>query len=198
MAATSSPSSVEVRLEIWRDHRPARPYDAIVSMGAFEHCSRPEFDTGERRAAYLAFFAACADWLPRGGRLSLQTIAYEDFDPSAGSVSSSFTDDIFPESTLPLFTDIVAASDPWFGIVALRSDAEHYEHTLHLWHRRLEANRAAAIDLVGPATYRRYLRYLRVSRAMFDRRVCTLYRVAMERRPRAVRLRTQPTTAGRA
>jgi cyclopropane-fatty-acyl-phospholipid synthase len=195
-APISSPSSVEVRLENWRDHRPAGPYDAIVSIGAFEHFSRPEFDTGERRASYSAFFAACADWLPAGGRLSLQTIAYEDFDPSAGNVSSFFTDDIFPESTLPLFSDIVVASDPWFSIVALRSDAEHYEHTLHLWQRRLEANRAAAIDLVGATTYRRYLRYLRVSRAMFDRRVCTLYRVALERRPGPVRLKTQPTTAG--
>jgi cyclopropane-fatty-acyl-phospholipid synthase len=195
VAAASSPSSVEIRLEDWRDHRPAEPYDAIVSIGAFEHFSRPEFGVAERRAAYSAFFAACAEWLPAGRRLSLQTIAYEDFDPSAQGVSSFFTDDIFPESTLPLLTDIVTASDPWFGVVALRSDAQHYEHTLHLWQRRLEANREAAVGLVGPATYRRYLRYLRVSRAMFDRRVCTLYRVAFQRRPQAVRLGPQTTKA---
>lgn len=194
VAAASSPSSVEVRLEDWREHRPAGLYDAIVSIGAFEHFARPQLDTGERRAVYSSFFSACAAWLRPGGRLSLQTIAYEDFDPSTGAVSSFFTDDIFPESTLPLFADIVAASDPWFGVLALRSDAAHYEHTLHLWQRRLEANRVAAIGLVGPATYRRYVRYLRVSRAMFDRRICTLYRVTLQRRPQAVRT-TRPTTA---
>jgi cyclopropane-fatty-acyl-phospholipid synthase len=194
VAAASLPSSVEVRLEDWREHRPAGLYDAIVSMGAFEHFSRPDLDTEERREVYSAFFEACAGWLRGGGRLSLQTIAYEDFDPSSGVVASFFTTDIFPESTLPLLTDIVEASDPWFAIVRLRSDPQHYEHTLHVWQRRLEANRSAAIDLVGQATYRRYVRYLRVARAMFDRRVCTLYRIALERRPQAVRRASRPTT----
>lgn len=188
VAAASLPSSAEVRLEDWREHRPTAPYDAVVSIGAFEHFARPELDGDARRAVYSQFFSACAGWLRPGGRLSLQTIAYEDFDPAIGPVSPFFTEDIFPESSLPLFSDVVAASDPWFATVAVRSDAEQYGHTLHLWQRRLEHNRDAAIDLVGRDTYRRYLRYLRVSRAMFDRRVCTLYRLAMERRPQPVRL----------
>lgn len=185
--ARSPAPSIEVRLEDWRDHQPADTYDAIVSIGAFEHFARPDLDTHQRRAVYSAFFGACAGWLRAGGRLSLQTIAYQDFDPSTGEVAPFFADEIFPESSLPLLTDIVVSADPWFGVVALRSDADQYEHTLHLWQQRLESNRSAATDLVGAATYRRYLRYLRVSRAMFDRRVCTLYRVALERRPRPVR-----------
>lgn len=177
----------EVRLEDWRDHRPEQPYDAVVSIGAFEHFARNDLTGAERRAVYSEFFAACASWLPPGGRLSLQSIAYEDFDPATGHVSSFFSESIFPESSLPLLTDIVSASDPWFAIVAARSDAAHYEHTLHLWQQRLEAHQDAAVSLVGRDTYRRYIRYLRVSRAMFDRRVCTLYRLAMERRPAVVR-----------
>jgi cyclopropane-fatty-acyl-phospholipid synthase len=182
LAAASSPGS-EVRLEDWRDHRPPAPYDAIVSIGAFEHFARHDLDTEQRRQVYAAFFAACAGWLPARGRLSLQTIAYEDFDPTTTPASSFFTDDVFPESSLPLLPDIVTASHPWFRLVAFRSDAEQYEHTLHLWQRRLEASRDAVIGLVGRDTYRHYLRYLRVSRALFDRRVCTLYRLVMERRP---------------
>ena len=195
--ASSPAGSIEVRLEDWRDHRPSAPYDAIVSIGAFEHFARPDFDAEQRRAVYSTFFATCAGWLRPGGRLSLQSIGYEDFDPATNEVSPFFTDEIFPESALPLLTDIVAASDPWFGIAALRSDAEQYEHTLQLWQRRLEANRAAATDLVGAATCRTYLRYLRVSRAMFDRRVCTLYRVVLQRRPQPVR-RTVPAASAEA
>ena len=37
--------------------------------------------------------------------------------------------------------------------------------------------------LVGHETYRRYLRYLRISRAMFERRDCTLFRLVFELRP---------------
>ncbi|HXW81482.1 MAG TPA: cyclopropane-fatty-acyl-phospholipid synthase family protein [Acidimicrobiales bacterium] len=172
----------EVRLEDWRDHQPPSPYTAIVSIGAFEHFARPDLSRDQRRAVYRHFFGRCALWLVEGGRLSLQTIAYEDFDPSTGPVSTFFTEEIFPESALPQLSDITEAAEEHFRLVAFRNDPEHYSQTLRLWQTRLEANQAEASNLVGRDTYRRYLRYLRVSRAMFDRRVCTLYRMVFERR----------------
>lgn len=36
----SKRDSVSVLLESWRDHRPTTPYDAIVSIGAFEHFAK--------------------------------------------------------------------------------------------------------------------------------------------------------------
>jgi cyclopropane-fatty-acyl-phospholipid synthase len=182
-AARAVVGAGEVRLEDWRDHEPTAPYDAIISVGAFEHFARADLDTEARRATYRAFFDRCATWLPTGGRLSLQTIGYEDFDPASGTLSTFFTEEIFPESSLPSLSDIVVAAEPTFRVRALRSDADHYERTLHLWQRRLQANEVAALALVDRAVYRRYLRYLRVSRAMFDRGVCTLYRIVLERRP---------------
>ena len=52
--ARAGPSSdhAEVRLEDWRDHRPARPYDAIISIGAFEHFARDDLPRPERRGVY--------------------------------------------------------------------------------------------------------------------------------------------------
>ena len=97
-------------------------------------------------------------------------------------MSSFFTDEIFPESALPHLSDIVVAAEGSFRLQVLRSDPDHYAQTLLLWQRRLEANAQAAMEQTDRATYRRYLKYLRVSRAMFDRRVCTLYRVAFQRR----------------
>jgi cyclopropane-fatty-acyl-phospholipid synthase len=182
-AATPPSEHAEVRLEDWRDHQPAELYDAVVSIGAFEHFARQDLSRAERRAVYRSFFDRCALWLREGGRLSLQSIAYEDFEPSTGPVSSFFTEEIFPESALPQLSDIIEGAESRFRLVAFRSDAEHYEHTLRLWQKRLESNKAEASHLVGQDVYRRYLRYLRVARAMFDRRVCTLYRLVFERRP---------------
>jgi cyclopropane-fatty-acyl-phospholipid synthase len=182
-AAAPSSEKAETRLEDWRDHRPTAPYDAIVSIGAFEHFSRPELDKDQRRAVYRTFFESCALWLGEGGRLSLQTIAWEDFDPATMKVATGFTDDIFPESSLPQLSDVTDAAEGWFRLVGFRSDAHHYEHTLRLWQTRLEAAKAPASEIVGSDQYRRYHRYLRLSRAMFDRRVCTLYRMVFERRP---------------
>jgi cyclopropane-fatty-acyl-phospholipid synthase len=182
-AAQAVAGGAEVRLEDWRDHQPAAGYDAIICVGAFEHFARADLDREARRTVYRAFFERCAAWLPAAGRLSLQTIGYEDFDPARATVSTFFTEDIFPDSGLPWLSDIVAASEGTFRVRALRSDADHYEHTLHLWQRRLQANEVAALAVVDRVVYRRYLRYLRVSRAMFDRGVCTLYRIVLERRP---------------
>jgi cyclopropane-fatty-acyl-phospholipid synthase len=181
--AVGHSGGLEPRLEDWRDHSPPQPYDAIVSIGAFEHFARQELSTAERRDVYRAFFGRCADWLVPGGRLSLQTIAYEDFDPASGAVASFFTDEIFPESSLPHLADVIETADPSFRLLAFRNDGAQYEATLRLWQRRLEARRDEAMELVDRTTYRRYVRYLRASRAMFDRRICTLYRFTLERRP---------------
>ncbi len=67
---------IEVREENWRDHRPDQPYDAIISIGAFEHFVHPGMGGAEKLEAYREFFAWCDGVLVPGGRLSLQTIAY--------------------------------------------------------------------------------------------------------------------------
>ncbi len=162
----------------------SRPLPTTPSCRSAHSSTLPARNCRERNdEPFTAVFSTGAQlWLHEGGRLSLQSIAYEDFDPSTGPVSSFFSEEIFPESALPQLSDIVEAAEGKFRLVAFRNDPQHYEHTLRLWQRRLEANKAQASQLVGRETYRRYLRYLRVSRAMFERRVCTLYRVVFERR----------------
>jgi cyclopropane-fatty-acyl-phospholipid synthase len=181
-SATPPSDRVEVRLEDWRDHEPTSPYDAIVSIGAFEHFSRPDLPRSERRAIYRGFFDRCAGWLNEGGRLSLQTIGWEDFDPGKEEGTSFFKDEIFPDSALPQLSDIVEGSEERFRLIAFRSDADQYARTLRIWQQRLEANKVQAEEMVGHDTYRRYLRYLRISRAMFERRDCTLFRLVFELR----------------
>jgi cyclopropane-fatty-acyl-phospholipid synthase len=183
--ARAAVPDADVRLEDWRDHRPDSAYDAVISIGALEHFARLDLTQEERRAVYRRFFARCSGWLRPGGRLSLQTIAFEDFDPTSAPVSSFFAEEVFPESMLPRLGELVDSFEGGFRLVALRSDADQYSHTLRLWQQRLEQRRTEADALVGRETARHYLRYLRLSRAMFDRRVCTLYRLVLERRPEA-------------
>ncbi|MDQ2726695.1 MAG: cyclopropane-fatty-acyl-phospholipid synthase family protein [Actinomycetota bacterium] len=173
---------LEIHLTDWRDHQPSEPYDGIVSIGSFEHFARGDLGAGERRHVYEQFFERCWAWLRPGGRLSLQSIGMEDVSGGDGPLTEFLSRQVFPESALPRLADIVTAADRWFRVQAVRSDAAHYEHTLHLWQQRLEARKAEATELVGRRTYRHYLRYLRVCRAMFDRGNCTLYRVAFLRR----------------
>jgi cyclopropane-fatty-acyl-phospholipid synthase len=124
--------------------------------------------------------------------LSLQTIGWEDFDPEKEVGTSFFKEEIFPDSALPQLSDIVEASEERFRLIAFRSDADHYARTLRIWQQRLEANKVQADEIVGHDTYRRYLRYLRISRAMFERRDCTLFRLVFELR--ASRPRQEPAS----
>jgi cyclopropane-fatty-acyl-phospholipid synthase len=175
---------IEVRQESWTEHAPAQPYDAIISVGAFEHFARPEWDDEEKLAAYRAFFTRCHDCLRPDGRLSLQTIAYGAVDRALFRASSEvqfIIREIFPESELPTLGQIIQASDGLFEVVALRNDREDYERTCRVWCSRLTAQRPQAVAAAGADVTARYVRYLRLSAASFQFGQTCLLRLAFRR-----------------
>lgn len=169
----------EVRLESWRDHAPRASYDAIVSIGAFEHFAKPDLTRPEREARYREFFERCWQWLVPGGRLSLQTISYDNMPAEA--MSRFIADEIFPESDLPKLSEISEASDGLFSVLALRNDAGHYEETCRQWLRRLRANRQRAVELAGEAKYKQYVQYLTLVTMGFHVRNMGLLRMTLVR-----------------
>ena len=174
---------VEVRLESWADHKPERPYDAIISIGAFEHFASPGYATEKKIEIYQDFFARCRSWLDTRGQLSLQTIAYATMRPD--EASAFMQNEIFPQSDLPRLGEIVAASEGSFEIVSLRNDRLDYARTCELWLKRLRANRAAASALVGEQVFARYEQYLKLSAVGFRMGKICLLRLAMRALPLA-------------
>lgn len=52
-------------------------FDAVISIGAFEHfCSLEEFAAGKQERIYREFFEMCANLLKPGGKLYLQTMTW--------------------------------------------------------------------------------------------------------------------------
>jgi cyclopropane-fatty-acyl-phospholipid synthase len=172
---------IEVRLESWADHTPEHRYRGIISVGAFEHFARLEQSEESKVANYRRFFEFCADSLERGGRLSLQTITYENSDRH--QFSSFFATEIFPESDLPHLSEICRAARGVFEIVELRNDRQHYAKTLRHWRKRLQRNKERAIQLVGEAKYRDYDKYLGLMIVAFHTGAMNLCRLAMRRIP---------------
>ncbi|MGE0151307.1 MAG: class I SAM-dependent methyltransferase [Reyranellaceae bacterium] len=155
------PAKIDVRLESWAEHNPAQPYDSIVSIGAFEHFTRPDDDAAAKIAIYRDFFAKCRAWLNPKGGMSLQTIAYGKLrrdDPNVKLMAQ-----IFPDSDLPRLEEIVAACEGLFEIVMLRNDRIDYARTCEQWANNLRAKRKEATALVGPEQVARYERYLKLS-----------------------------------
>jgi cyclopropane-fatty-acyl-phospholipid synthase len=168
--------SIEVRLEDWRDHVPAEPYDAILGLGALEHFVRPDTPAPQRVETYRQFFSKCREMLRPGGWMSLQTIAYGTGGFTTGAIAS-----IFPESDLPRLSQIAEAAEGQFEITALRNHRDHYAQTCREWLTRLRGNRAEAAAAVGERTATHYERFLDASARGFDAQVFCLFRIQLRR-----------------
>jgi cyclopropane-fatty-acyl-phospholipid synthase len=178
-ASRNALATCEVRLEHWQQHDPEESYDAIISVGAFEHFSKPRLERSEKVAGYRAFFRKCHAWLVPDGRLSLQTVAYGNMLPE--SQNSYFEREIYPESELPSFTEIIDASAGLFEIELVRNDRPHYERTCREWLSRLRSHRAEAVALVGASHVDRYLRYLKYCTLGFYLGNAQLLRIVLRR-----------------
>ena len=171
--------AITVREESWREHRPEAPYDAIVSIGAFEHFARPGLSPDEKLTAYREFFEFCHGALKPNGRLSLQTIAYVG---SRSELPPFIANEVFRESELPLIAEPLIAAADTFEVVALRNDREHYDRTLRMWERALLAHEQEAIALVGADAVAHFHRYLKISAMGFRTGAICLLRMGFVRR----------------
>jgi cyclopropane-fatty-acyl-phospholipid synthase len=183
-AAAGDDPRVEVRVENWTDHRSEEPYDAIISIGAFEHFARFGLPRQERVNSYRRFFARCRELLRPGGRLALQTNAKGGnirLDRRTVEEMRFVADRIFPESELPWPSEILEASEKLLEIVSLRNDPAHYARTCAAWRDRLRANRDRAHELVEAPTVHDYDRYLDVCVDHFRKQHLALLRITFER-----------------
>ena len=176
---------VDVRVESWADHAPEATYDAIISIGAFEHFARIEQSEAEKTEGYRAFFRTCKDWLGPRGRLSLQTFAYGSARPRAEAVRASSTQflarEIFPETDPPRLANIAEAIEGHFEIVALRNDRADYARTCTVWLENMHRCRDELVARMGEETTARYERYLGYSLLGFRTGNLDLYRITLER-----------------
>jgi len=168
--------AIDAVLTNWRDFQSDKPFDGVISIGAFEHFAHPDQDLEQRREVYREFFKACREWTDGKGRVSLQTIAYGNMTPE--EANPFISNEIFPDAELPTLADIEVASNGLFTIDKVRDDGLDYARTCEIWSRNLKrAVRSGAVDPeTQPAA--KYSRYLRMSAAGFRMRKIALLRIA--------------------
>lgn len=176
-----APDNVEVLVRNWSDYEPTEPFDAIISVGAFEHFARQGLSPDEQIEAYRRFFRSCRDWLKPGGRLSLQTIAYGDIPRDRPLRDRFIVDEVFPDSELPRLADIALAAEMELEIEKVRNDRDDYVKTLRAWFDRLRAQRADAVAVSSEEVVARCERYLRMFAYSFELGAFTLLRLTMRR-----------------
>jgi cyclopropane-fatty-acyl-phospholipid synthase len=124
-------------------------FDAVTSLGAFEHLASVEdHEAGRQEDLYRDFFANVATVLPVGGRFYLQTMVFgrNMIDPAEVSLEAPRNSDAwilallqkpFPGSFLPFGAEqVVRSAEPHFRLVAEQSGRLDYIETIRQWRRR--------------------------------------------------------------
>ena len=109
------------------------PFDAVASLGAFEHfCSREDFEAGRQEQIYRRFFENIASVLSQGGRFYLQTMVFGrnmisatasavGLDAPRGSDEwiLGLMEKQFPGSWLPFGEEqVVNCAEPYFRLIS--------------------------------------------------------------------------------
>jgi cyclopropane-fatty-acyl-phospholipid synthase len=124
-------------------------FDAVASLGAFEHfCSPAEYAAGQQEGIYGDLFGRMASVLPDTGRFFLQTMVFgpnmiplDDVDIRAPRDSDAWYLALlghqFPGSCLPFGQEqVIRSAQPHFRLVSSSSGRLDYIETIRQWRGR--------------------------------------------------------------
>jgi cyclopropane-fatty-acyl-phospholipid synthase len=132
-------------------------FDAVASLGAFEHfCSPEDYEAGRQGEIYRDLFARVASLLPDSGRLYLQTMVFgrnmlkaDQIDIEALRAGPPRDSDAwyiallgrqFPGSWLPFGQEqVISCAEPHFRLVSSVSGRVDYIETIRQWNARIGA-----------------------------------------------------------
>ena len=162
--AAGMAGEVEVRLQDYRDLR-GETFDAISSIGMFEHVGRRHMDE---------YFGKLFALLVPGGRLLNHAIS----KPGGSKMNSFINRYVFPDGELIDVADVVRAMErAGFEVRDVESLREHYTRTLRAWVANLEGSWEKAVELAGERRARVWRLYMTASANAFDQGAIAVHQV---------------------
>lgn len=184
-------ASVSLELRSWQDFvEPEKKFDAIISIGAFEHfASMDDHIHSRHRQIYANFFDWCRLVSTKDAYVGLQTIVNNRAPNSLSEVRDAryLLEKVFPGSALPSVSDIQAALVDRYEIVELRLIGQDYARTLAEWNTRLIANKDIIISRYGEAVFNHYRTYFDAAMRTFESGFVDLLQVSL-RRPKTIKI----------
>ncbi len=185
-------------------------FDAVMSLGAFEHfCSPEDYQAGRQDDVYSDLFARVAALLPTGGRFYLQTMVFGrnmidshriDIEALRG-IPPRDSDEWyiallgrqFPGSWLPFGQEqVIRCAQPHFRLVSSVSGRLDYIETIRQWNARIGAPslRKTLLKLrllprwLTSADFRlAFASGVSANQVCFERELLDHYRLVFEKRP---------------
>jgi cyclopropane-fatty-acyl-phospholipid synthase len=177
---------VEVRYQDYRDIADG-PYDAISSIGMFEHVGLSRLHE---------YFIDLFGLLRPEGRLLNHAISRPP-GPSVLDKHSFIERYVFPDGELHEVGTVVSAmQEDGFEVRDVESLREHYARTLRQWVNNLESNWDEAVAAVGEARARVWLLYMAGSAMNFQAGRTSIHQVLGVKSDASGRSGMPPTRAG--
>ncbi len=154
-------------LKVWctdyKDFEPAEKYDALISIEMIDHlCSPEQANKGMAVEIYREYFRKTAQWVKPGSCFGFQAILRNRVPRTRADIADlKFTADvIFPGGLNPRLEELVAAVNPYWEIVELKTRRTHYGRTTAEWLRRMRMHETAIRAKWGDQVFDDYDRYL--------------------------------------
>jgi cyclopropane-fatty-acyl-phospholipid synthase len=154
---------VTVWVEDFMKFNPPEKYDALISIEMIDHMVSPaQANQGLAIDIYREYFKRCAAMVKPGSYFGFQAILRNRVPRTRADLADlKFTADvIFPGGLNPRLEELVAAVNPYWEIVELKTRRTHYGKTTGEWLRRLRLNEATIRKTWGDQVFVDYDRYL--------------------------------------
>jgi cyclopropane-fatty-acyl-phospholipid synthase len=150
---------VEIRIQDYRDVLDG-PFDAISSIGMFEHVGAARLDE---------YFTRCFQLLRPGGRLLNHGIAKRPTTRPSFAHRGFIDRYVFPDGELHEVGTVVSrVQKANFEVRNVEGLREHYAQTLRHWVANLEAHWDEAVRLAGPGRARVWRLYMAAASCNFE------------------------------
>jgi cyclopropane-fatty-acyl-phospholipid synthase len=159
---------IEIRLQDYRDVQDG-PFDAISSIGMFEHVGLSRLGV---------YFSKLRDLLKPAGRLLNHAISRPDTGRRSFGKRSFIARYVFPDGELQEVGGVASAMHKQgIEVRDVESLREHYAKTLRAWVGNLERNWKEAVALAGPERARIWRLYTAGSALSFEASRISIHQV---------------------
>lgn len=163
---------VTTMVKDYQHYAPAEAYDALQFIEMIDHlCSPAQSHKGQAVDLYRAYFQKCRSWVKPGACFGFQAILRNRVPRNRKDLEDlRFTADvIFPGGLNPRLEELVAAVNPYWEILELRTQRTSYGKTTAEWLARLQQHEAEIRKRFGNKVYDDYERYLATCVKAFDK-----------------------------
>lgn len=175
---------ISAELISYLDYQPQKKFDAIISIGMFEHIATPEqVRDGENIRVYRDYFRRAWQWTNPGAMFGLQSVIGALLPRKREDIRDLEwgTTTIFPGAITPRPEAILAAVNPYWEVMEFYTRREHYAKTSAAWLQGLRQNEAVIRERWGDQTFTDYERYLNGCVGVFEKGFQSLAQLVLRR-----------------